>query len=286
VASSAEGRRRVNYVERGSVGLLAHLILFFTSANARICPLLMRTKRGRERGVEESGDCESCLRVGVKSFLTDPVIFASSRASCRGEPRTNLALRSSPLSLSLTSLAPLATAAGTREPVDTDQSNSLGNLDPRTTPSSPPLPLPLSFLVPMLPSLPNELIDGIIRLNLPSTITHAHYKTRQSSLLPLALVSKRLHHVVKPILEEAAQASARRTRSTWSRVVAKLTKDPGSFAFLSLEESRKSGTWAVLDLALMKCGNLRRLHLGELVELDLGSLEGLPRASILSQHSR
>lgn len=146
---------------------------------------------------------------------------------------------------------------------------------PQPTPPSPPHnpspPLPPASLL----SLPTELLEHIVRLSLPEKATRITYHTRQTCLRHLTLVSKRFHVVVQPILEEATKASAVANPKTWNRAVDKLQRDPEPFRFVFLDGTRKKGSWALLDWALEQSSNLRHLHLGDMVGVNLECLAEL-----------
>jgi hypothetical protein len=146
---------------------------------------------------------------------------------------------------------------------------------PQPTPPSPPRalspPLPPASLL----SLPNELLEHIVRLWLPEKVTRITYHNRQTCLRHLTLVSKRFLVVVQPVLEETTRALAGANPKTWNKAVDKLQRDPEPFRFVFLDGTRKKGSWALLDWALEQSSNLRHLQLGEMAGVNLECLAEL-----------
>ncbi|GAA5854662.1 hypothetical protein JCM8547_004927 [Rhodosporidiobolus lusitaniae] len=123
----------------------------------------------------------------------------------------------------------------------------------------------------MLLSLPDELIENIVRLVLPGHMTERGYEERQALLRALCLMSKRLHLILLPILEEAASGT---TPNGYIKVTLKQHKDTSKLKYLSMKHPSPA-PFSNLSWAWTASSSLRKLCLSNFEHVDMRYLEGL-----------
>jgi hypothetical protein len=130
----------------------------------------------------------------------------------------------------------------------------------------------------MLVSLPPQLVQRILLLSLPPTITRATYGKRQRFLAQLCLVSKSFLRIARPLLEASLKVVK------WS-----LKEGDGN---RTLEMQRKGALQVAFfeyvrpDKAFHDCKALRTVSLYKVKDHNLRWVELLPRAFNLSLFPR
>ncbi|GAA5849229.1 hypothetical protein JCM8547_006488 [Rhodosporidiobolus lusitaniae] len=120
----------------------------------------------------------------------------------------------------------------------------------------------------MLLSLPPELVEHIVRLLEPITITSKSYQQRQDTLRALCLVSFALKEIAQPVLEEASYWPA-----SWEGPVRK-ERAEAEYRKLRFLWMHKTAPGRPRNLAslLPSCTQLREVRLSGYQKLDLSSL--------------